>query len=87
MGAMKELAIELEQHWHRDTVSHFDSYARTLPSGELAVILYGETMTGETAYLFVAGGMAGQFEHLHEALAAAGEVARQQLGEREGWAA
>ena len=87
MGAMKAIATELELHWHRDTVSHFDSYTRTLPSGELAVILYGETMTGETAYLFVAGGMVNKFEGIAEAVNAAGDIARQQLGEREGWAA
>lgn len=81
MGAMKELATELELNWyHADPVSRFDVWTRRMPSGALAVIL-----ADECAYLFVNGGMVTK-DTLDGVLIAAGEIARQELGEMNGWA-
>lgn len=84
MGAMKDLATELELYWEpAEDVSHFRRWSRILPNGDLAVII-----ADEHAYLFVEGAMVGGLSTLVEVLHAAGEIARQQLAhEAETWAA
>lgn len=84
MSAMKDIATELELHW---APFSYCGYRRVLPNGQNAVIntwSYGK----DHGYSLTVDYKEQKFSDLHEAVVAAGEIARQQLADmaRE-WAA
>lgn len=85
MGAMKELATELELHWDGGTeVGGVTTWSRELPDHRLAIIAdgYGHTT------LIVGSRIVGEHAGLAEALHAAGQMARAILSaQMQEWAA
>lgn len=75
MGAVKEIAIELEYHWNAGV---HGSYWRLLPDGRIALILaklhggYELMIGGDTAPIW-------QGDDMIAAVAAAGALAQKQL--------
>lgn len=73
MGAMKELATELEIYWEGGTeIGGVTTWSRELPDRRLAII----TDSYEQTRLIVQGRTIGEYAGLAEAIHATGQMAR-----------
>lgn len=84
MSAMKDIATELELHW---APFLYCGYQRELPNGQSAVINTW-SCGSDHGYSLTVNYQEQKFSYLHEAVLAAGEIARQQLADMAAeWAA
>lgn len=85
MGAMKELATELEIYWDGGTeIGGVTTWSRELPDRRLAIIIDGYEQTR----LIVQGRTIGEYAGVAEAVLAAGRIAQRQLSaQMKDWAA
>lgn len=73
MGAIKDLAVELELYWQEHENSEQIAYTRYLPDGRLADI---SVKHDGSAVLSIAAKSFGEYPTIIEALFAAGQIVR-----------